>query len=129
MNQDVGFAAVAMNRTLSGAVVWLTTTRASTRPIGHRALAARGRRDRAIPGRLDGAGHDRRLQAGAHRRGGNIPRRTDDVAPRARWGQRDDPFRVHTNGDVMWAWFDAAAATTLHVARVRSGTPGQCPRP
>ena len=26
-------------------------------------------------------------------------------------------------------WFDAAGATTLHVARVRSGNAGQCPRP
>ena len=26
-----------------------------------------------------------------------------DVAARARWGQRDDPFRVHANGDIVWA--------------------------
>ena len=60
---------------------------------------------------------------------GNIPRRTDDVAARARWGQRDDPFRVHTNGDVSGRWFDAAGATTLHVARVRSGTPASARGP
>ena len=60
---------------------------------------------------------------------GNFLEGPTDVAPRARWGQRDDPFRVHANGDVVWAWFDAAGATTLHVARLRSGTPGQCPRP
>ena len=49
-----------------------------------------------------------------------------DVAAKARWGQRDDPFRVHTNRDVVWAWFDAANATTLHVARLRSGGTAQC---
>ena len=49
-----------------------------------------------------------------------------DIAARARWGQRDDPFRVHTNRDVVWAWFDAAGAATLHVARLRSGGTATC---
>jgi len=26
----------------------------------------------------------------------------------------------------VWAWFDAANATTLHVARLRSGGSAQC---
>ena len=39
----------------------------------------------------------------------------------AKWGQRDDPFRTHLNGDIVWAWFDAAGSTTLKFARVHSG--------
>jgi hypothetical protein len=34
-----------------------------------------------------------------------------DFAAKACWGQRDDPFRVHANYDVVWAWFDAAGST------------------
>ena len=49
-----------------------------------------------------------------------------DVAAKAHWGQRDDPFRVHTNGDVVWSWFDAAGSTVLHVARLHSGGTAQC---
>jgi hypothetical protein len=49
-----------------------------------------------------------------------------DVSAKARWGQRDDPFRTHVNGDIVWAWFDAAGATTLHVARLSSGGTATC---
>jgi hypothetical protein len=48
-----------------------------------------------------------------------------DVSAAAQWGRRDDPFRRHFDGDVVWSWFDAPGSTTLHVARVRSG--GTCP--
>jgi hypothetical protein len=48
------------------------------------------------------------------------------LVSRAHSGQRDDPFRVHTNHDVVWGWFDAAGATTLHFARLRSGGSAQC---
>ena len=44
-----------------------------------------------------------------------------DVSAVARWGRRDDPFRRHVQGDVLWAWLDDPGSTTLHVARVRSG--------
>ncbi len=49
-----------------------------------------------------------------------------DVSAVARWGRRDDPFRRHVNGDVMWSWFDDPGSTTLHVARVRSGMSDEC---
>jgi hypothetical protein len=49
-----------------------------------------------------------------------------NVAAKAKWGQRDDPFRVAANHDVVWAWFDAAGSTVLHVARLRSGGTAQC---
>ena len=44
----------------------------------------------------------------------------------AKWGQRDDPFRTHLNGDIVWAWFDAAGSTQLKFARLRSGGTATC---
>ena len=49
-----------------------------------------------------------------------------DVSAVVKWGRRDDPFRRHANGDVVWAWFDAASSTTLRLGRVRSGAPSAC---
>ena len=49
-----------------------------------------------------------------------------DVTAKAKWGQRDDPFRQHMNKDIVWAWFDAAGATTLRFARLRSGASAEC---
>jgi hypothetical protein len=49
-----------------------------------------------------------------------------DVTSSARWGERDDPFRTHFNGDVIWAWFDAEGSTTLHFARLRAGKSYEC---
>ena len=130
MNQDIGFAAVAMNHTLSGGVVWLTTTAgvdeadsaiARWQPMGD--ATEQYLVGWMEPGTTAAYKLARIDAAGAFLEG------PTNVAARARWGQRDDPFRVHTNGDVIWAWFDAAGATTLHVARVRSGSSGLCPRP
>ena len=47
-----------------------------------------------------------------------------DVATLVQWGERDDPFRDHRNGDILWSWFDAAGATQFHLARIRAG--GTC---
>ena len=44
----------------------------------------------------------------------------------AKWGERDDPFRDHLNGDIVWAWFDSAGSTTLKLARLRSGGTASC---
>jgi hypothetical protein len=49
-----------------------------------------------------------------------------DVTAKAKWGQRDDPFRAHVNGDIVWAWAEAANSTTLKLARLRSGGTAQC---
>ena len=43
------------------------------------------------------------------------------MTTQVQWGRRDDPFRAHVNGDVVWAWFDDPGSTTMHVARVRAG--------
>ena len=39
----------------------------------------------------------------------------------AKWGERDDPFRVHANDDIVWSWFDAAGASSFSFARLASG--------
>jgi hypothetical protein len=49
-----------------------------------------------------------------------------DVTAKAKRGCRDDPFREHVNADVVWAWFDAPRATTLHLGRLRAGAAHAC---
>jgi hypothetical protein len=49
-----------------------------------------------------------------------------DASAKVKWGRRDDPFRTHANGDVVWAWVDAAAGTTLRFARVHAGGAYTC---
>jgi hypothetical protein len=130
MNQDIAFAAIAMNHTLSGGVVWLTNTTgvheadsaiARWQPMGDAT-------EQYLVGWMQ-PGTTAAYKLARIDAAGTFLEGPIDVAARARWGQRDDPFRVHTNGDVIWAWFDTAGATTMHVARVRSGNAGQCPRP
>jgi len=49
-----------------------------------------------------------------------------DISAMAQWGRRDDPFRAHVNGDIVWAWFDSPGSTTLRFARLVSGGPNSC---
>jgi hypothetical protein len=49
-----------------------------------------------------------------------------DVAAKAKWGERDDPFREHLDHDIVWAWFDNPGATLFHFARLGSGRTAQC---
>jgi hypothetical protein len=125
MNQDIAFASIGSNKMLSGAVVWLTTTTgvneadaaiARWQPEGDAT-------EQYVVGWLEPTALYKLARVGAT---GTFIEAPIDVATKARWGQRDDPFRVHANRDVVWAWFDAANATTLHVARLRSGGTAQC---
>lgn len=126
MNQDIGFATVGAGLTASGGVVWLTTTSVNEADSGIERWAPAGDAteqyvvgwaETSSPyvyklGRVDGSG---RLVEGPI-----------DVSAKARWGRRDDPFRAHGNGDIVWAWFDAASSTTLRFARLRSGGTASC---
>jgi hypothetical protein len=127
MNQDIAFASVGTNHMLAGEVVWLTETAGSNeadsamarwQPAGDDAEQyIIGWRDpKPAPAyklsRVDPAG--------------KILEGPIDVTAKARWGERDDPFRTHVNGDIVWAWFEAAGATTLKVARLRSDGMAQC---
>lgn len=127
MNQDIAFASIAANRTLSGAVVWLTTTSglneadsaiARWQPEGDAS-------EQYVVGWMEPTNPAAYKLARVDGAGAFIEPPTN-VAAKARWGQRDDPFRVHGNRDIVWAWFDAAGATTLHVARLRSGGSATC---
>jgi hypothetical protein len=120
MNQDIGFASIATNQT-PGAVVWLTTT------SGNEANATIARwqpsddtTEQYVVGWSAGATHTlgRVSATGSFLEG--------PVTTTASWGERDDPFRDHLNGDVVWAWFDAIADTSFHFARLHSGGTAIC---
>jgi len=127
MNQDIGFAAIAANHSVSGGVVWLTSTAGVNEADS--AIARWQPEGDATEQYLVGwmepgtAAAYKLARVGAT---GSFLEGPTDLAARARWGQRDDPFRVHSNRDVVWGWFDAAGATTLHFARVRSGGSAAC---
>ena len=121
MNQDIGFVSLGSNKSV-GTIVWLTTTAeneanssiARWMPTGDTA-------EQYVVGWSSGNSF-------------NLARVSADGAflekpvaiSTAKWGQRDDPFREHLNGDIVWAWFDAPGATTLKFARLRSGGTATC---
>jgi hypothetical protein len=124
MNQDIGFASIGANKQLSGGVVWLTST-----PGLHEADSAMVRftpmgdtAEQYIVGWQENGVYKLARVDGA----GAFLEQPSDVTAKAKWGQRDDPFRAHVNGDIVWAWADAANATTLKLARLRSGATAQC---
>ena len=125
MNQDIGFATVGSGLTSSG-VVWLTTTSINEADSGiERWRPSDDATEQYVVGWAEpGSPYVYRLArvdaAGKYLEG------PTDVSAKVKWGRRDDPFRAHGNGDVVWAWFDSAAATTLHFARLRSGGTASC---
>jgi hypothetical protein len=123
MNQDIGFASVGANQA-PGAKVWLTTT------PGNEADSTMARWEPSgdtveqyVVGWLEGTSVYKLARVDA---AGAFLEMPVDVSAKARWGQRDDPFRAHLNKDVVWAWFDAAGATTFHFARLRAGGTATC---
>jgi hypothetical protein len=118
MNQDVGFVSVTSGPT-AGAVVWLTTT------PGDEADASIARwetpessLEQYLVGWLDTDTSQHFLRV-VDANGANVDG-DYDITAIAQWGSRDDPFRQHFNGDIVWAWFDAAGDSVLHFARVDS---------
>jgi hypothetical protein len=127
MNQDIAFAAIAADHKPMGKVVWLTSTAdvdeqdsalARWQPSGDT-------KEQYVVGWLE-PGASAKYQLARIDAAGALLEGPVDVAAKAKWGQRDDPFRVHVNGDVVWAWFDSAGATTLHFARLKSGGTAEC---
>jgi hypothetical protein len=117
MNQDIGFASVGSDLT-PGGVVWLTTTDADE----HNASIASWRpADDAAEQYLVGWNEGATYQLARVSPAGAFLEGPTDVSATVQWGERDDPFREHGNGDVVWSWFDGAGSTSLHVARVRAG--------
>jgi hypothetical protein len=125
MNQDIGFATIATDLT-PGSVVWLTAT------------AGVNEQNSSIA-RWQPMGDDaEQYVVGWNERGGSVYKigivsptgaflaSPVDIGATAKWGERDDPFRVHTNSDIVWSWFDAAGATSFKFARIRSGRTATC---
>jgi hypothetical protein len=124
MNQDIVFASIGSDRMLAGDVVWLTDT-----PAVNEADSAMARwapegddAEQYVIGWLDGGSYKLSRVDPA----GEILEGPVDVTAKARWGERDDPFRAHMNRDVVWAWFAAAGSTELNFARLRSDGTAQC---
>ena len=124
MNQDIGFVSIASNKT-PGSIVWLTTTStneanssiARWKPMGDTT------EQYVVGWTVAGAPATYRL-ARVNATGAFLEGPTTITT--AKWGERDDPFRDHLNGDIVWAWFDAAGATTLRFARIKSGGTATC---
>ncbi len=128
MNQDIGFASIASGLT-SGAVVWLTTTATNEADAAiARFSPACDTTEQYIVGWSEPASSAAayKFRLGRVNAAGTFIEGPLEVTATAKWGRRDDPFRTHVNGDVVWAWFDAAASTTLKFARVKSGGSATC---
>jgi hypothetical protein len=126
MNQDVAFASIAAGLT-SQAVVWLTTTAAINEADSgiERWRPAGDATEQYVVGWAE-SGAAYKYQLGRVSAAGVLIEGPIDVTARAKWGRRDDPFRAHYNGDVVWAWFDAPLSAALRVARLRSGGSYAC---
>jgi hypothetical protein len=124
MNQDIAFSSVAASGA-PGPVVWLTSTSSVNEMDSSIALyQPAGSAEQYLVGWVEEDGEVYRLAlvdpAGA------FVEAAVDVTATVRWGRRDDPFRQHYDGDVVWAWFDEAGSTSLNVARVESGVAYTC---
>lgn len=129
MNQDIGFASIASGLT-SGAVVWLTnTTSINEADAGiARYTPTCDLTEQYVVGWSEPASSASayKYRLGRVNASGTFIEDPIEVTATAKWGRRDDPLRTHVNGDIVWAWFDAAASTTLRFARVKSGNTATC---
>ncbi|HEY3497433.1 MAG TPA: hypothetical protein VGK73_22205 [Polyangiaceae bacterium] len=123
MNQDIAFASVNGDR-MPGSVVFLTSTASVNEMDSSIALYMPEATEQYLVGWAEGEGDAYKLAvvdaAGA------ILEAPLDVTATARWGRRDDPFRKHHDGDVVWAWFDEPGSTTLNFTRVDAGVAYAC---
>jgi hypothetical protein len=124
-NQDIGFSAVAQNLT-PGKVVWLTTTPGDESDSSISRYEPAGAPEQYLVGWVAGSGSSLTFQLALLDPSGTFLENPIDVTSLVKWGRRDDPFREHYDGDVVWAWFDQAGSTTLKVARVDSGASYTC---
>ncbi len=126
MNQDIGLSMIGGDLS-AGGVVWLTDTPSVDEDDGTvaRWQPSDDPAEQYLVGWHEPGGAEAwqlaRIDAAGAFLEGPV-----DVGAVARWGRRDDPFRAHYDGDVMWSWFDMPGSTTLHVARVRSGGTHEC---
>lgn len=126
MNQDIGFQAISDTRTMSGSIVWLTTSSgvneansaiARWQPMGDTT-------EQYVVGWTSSPTGETYYLARVGATGAFLE--GPIAITSAKWGRRDDPFRTHLNGDIVWAWFDSAGSTTLRFARLQSGGTATC---
>jgi len=126
MNQDIGFQSIASNKTLSGSIVWLTSTAgvnesnssiARWQPMGDTT-------EQYVVGYTSAPTGGTYYLGRINATGGFIEGPLTITT--AKWGRRDDPFRTHLNGDIVWAWFDTPGSSTLRFARIVSGGTATC---
>lgn len=125
MNQDIGFVPIANNKAV-GTIVWLTTTSGMNEANSSiaRWQPAGDMTEQYVVGWTSAPTGGTYSLARVNANGGFMEGPLTITT--AKWGRRDDPFRVHLNGDVVWAWFDAAGSTTLKFARIKSGGTAMC---
>jgi hypothetical protein len=123
MNQDIGFVSVTGTAT-PGQVVWLTTTSVNEMDSSIALYQPAGADEQYLVGWVEGDGgaHKLAIVDGA----GALLEGPLDVTATVKWGRRDDPFRRHFDGDIVWAWFEQSGSTTLNVGRVDSGNAATC---
>jgi hypothetical protein len=124
MNQDIGFSAIGQGGA-PGPVVWLTTTDGNEADSSIARYAPAGVPEQYLVGWTEGV-QNRVHKLALLDPSGAFLEAPIDVSELVRWGRRDDPFREHVGGDVVWAWFDEAGSTTLHIGRVDSGASANC---
>lgn len=118
-NQDIGFTSVASDLTASE-VVWLTTTTdkdEADASIARLSIAGTPE-ERYVVGWSEPEGA---YQLALLDSAGAFVEAPQNIANQAQWGRRDDPFRQHVNGDVVWAWFKNPGDSELQFARLKSG--------
>lgn len=116
-NQDIGFSAIGADLSASE-VVWLTNTPDIDEADSSIAELTGGAETQFVIGWSTPAGEYR---LGLYDAQGAVVLAPEDVSSISQWGRRDDPFRTHENGDVVWAWFENPGDTTLHFSRISSG--------
>jgi hypothetical protein len=126
MNQDIGFVSIAAGPS-AGSVVWLTST--ASIDEADSSIARWQPSDDATEQYVVGwsePGASYTYQLARVDASGGLLEGPVDVTASVRWGRRDDPFRQHYDGDVVWAWFDEPGSTSLHIARLDSGGSATC---
>jgi hypothetical protein len=125
MNQDIGLSSLGMDHSAAGGVVWLTSTAGVNEADSAMARwqPAADALEQYVVGWFEPPAAYKLSRVDT---AGKFLEGPTDVASKARWGQRDDPFRTRPNGDIVWAWFDSAGSTTLHVARLAAGGTATC---
>jgi len=125
MNQDIAFAGITAGLT-SGAVVWLTTTAINEADSGIERWRPAGDSNEQYVVGWSEPGTTYKYKLARVDAAGTFLEMPVDVTAKVKWGRRDDPFRAHYNGDVVWAWFDTPSSTTMRFARLRSGGTYAC---